>query len=299
MKKTIIAAAVAAAVAAPAAFADVKISGVINQEFADLGNDTNSDSNVDLVISGSEDLGNGMKASFKIHTMYDDGIIGSGTTAGAQADQSISLSGDFGTITTGRFEPMIEGMVVSMAATDAADSISIESAQSSATRSEGGLRYMSPNMNGFQVGIEGFASTETAGTDDFDTTAVYASYSNGGLTVKIADESREGATSASTTVNDTTAIAVQYKMDALTLRVVDQDSDNNAMDETFFGATYAMGANTFGLGVRDSDTATTDGDVTYSVSHALSKRTSVHLVHMAEDQASAEDQTVVGITHKF
>jgi opacity protein-like surface antigen len=33
MKKTIIASAVAAAVAAPAAFADVKISGMVNPEF--------------------------------------------------------------------------------------------------------------------------------------------------------------------------------------------------------------------------------------------------------------------------
>ena len=62
MKKTIIAASIAAVVAAPAAFADVKISGQINQEFfqtdADgytdvTDKDLASDRNTDIVVSVS------------------------------------------------------------------------------------------------------------------------------------------------------------------------------------------------------------------------------------------------------
>jgi predicted porin len=69
MKKTIIASAIAAAVAAPAAFADVKISGMVAYEQStkdDAGVSTDA-GNVytDLVFTGSEDLGNGLKAGFK------------------------------------------------------------------------------------------------------------------------------------------------------------------------------------------------------------------------------------------
>ena len=62
MKKTIIAASVAALVAAPAAFADVKIGGNVIQEFISDDATGNSDNGltsaaaVDLVFSVSEDL---------------------------------------------------------------------------------------------------------------------------------------------------------------------------------------------------------------------------------------------------
>jgi predicted porin len=108
MKKTIIAAAIAASVAAPA-FAEVSISGMMNPEWVKEGSDydvsaatVNSTTaaagtgvNTDLVITSSEDLGNGLKAGVKYHIFHDH--------ANSQvADLSASLSGDFGTIIAGR-----------------------------------------------------------------------------------------------------------------------------------------------------------------------------------------------------
>jgi len=297
MKKTIVAAAIAAAVAAPAAMAEVSVSGQINQEFFNGTGDLESDTNADVVFKGSEDLGNGMKASFVIHTMSDNSAAsttGGDTSAqdldGASADTSISLAGDFGSITVGSFEPMLEGMVVSMAATDASDVLSIENAQSSATRTNGGARYMSPSFNGLTVGVEGFTDGGSAG-DDFGVTAVMVQYSNAGLTVKYASEN------VNSTGTDTDALAVQYKMGDLTLVAVDQDSSDNTKDDTFFGATYAMGNNTFGIGVIDSNTAS-DGDMIISAKHAMSKSTSVYLV-VEDDDSAAENTTLVGIQHTF
>jgi len=296
MKKTIVAAAVAALTAAPA-MADVSISGQINQEFFNGTSDLESDTNTDVVFKGSEDLGNGMKASFVVHTMYDNSAAsstGGDSTArdldGANADTSISLAGDFGKITVGTFEPMVEGMVVSMASTDAADVLSIENAQSSVGRTDGGARYMSPSFNGLTVGIEGFTDAGSAG-DDFGATAVMVQYVNAGLTVKYASEN------VNSTGTDTDALAVQYKMGDLTLKAVDQDSSDNTKDDTFFGATYAMGNNTFGIGVIDSDTAS-DGDMIISAKHAMSKSTSVYLV-VEDDDSAADNTTLVGIQHKF
>jgi len=295
MKKTIIASAIAAVVAAPAAFADVSISGQINQEFVDRsGQDLNSDLNSDIVIKGSEDLGNGMKASFVIHQVMDDGSYAGATGTGAAqttADQSITLSGDFGAVTVGRFEPMTESKGVSIANIDHADALDLESTLGNGGRAEGGFKYVSPSFNGLKVTLEGQAKTETAGTDDFDTTSVGVEYSNGGLYVVAISED------TSTTVDQTT-FGVKYKMGDIELRAVttEQDTSGTKVDHTFYGAKYTMGANSVAVGMVDSD-GTDDGDNIISVGHSLSKRTGVYLTHKKNDDSN--DQTLVGIKHSF
>jgi len=295
MKKTIIASAIAAVVAAPAAFADVSISGQINQEFIDRsGQDLNSDLNSDIVLKGSEDLGNGMKASFVIHQVLDDGAYAGATGTGAAqttADQSITLSGDFGAVTVGRFEPMTESKGVSIANIDHADALDLESTLGNGGRAEGGFKYVSPSFNGLKVTLEGQAKTETAGTDDFDTTSIGVEYSNAGLyVIAISEET-------SSTVDQTT-FGVKYKMGDIELRAVttEQDTSGTKVDHTFYGAKYTMGANSVAVGMVDSD-GTDDGDSIISVGHSLSKRTNVYLAHKSNDDS--QDQTLVGIKHSF
>jgi len=169
MKKTILAASVAALVAAPAAFADVKIGGNVIQEFISddaTGNSENgltSAAAVDLVFSVSEDLGNGMSAFAKIHTLRDNG--GSGN-----ADQVVGIKGDFGTVVAGRMESFTEGKVSAMAANDASDTLSIETNRGFKTgRAEGALAYVSPSFNGLTFGVAGFAMNNT-GSDASTTT---------------------------------------------------------------------------------------------------------------------------------
>ena len=306
MKKTIVAAAVAAVFAAPA-MADVSISGQINQEFFDAGADMQSDSNVDVVIKGSEDLGNGMKASFKIADVRDDG------NGSSSADQYVGLSGDFGSITAGRFEPYTESKVVAMAANDASDALTIETNLGNQTRAEGGMRYVSPNMNGFKVGFEGFAEENSAG-DDFATTTIFAEYSNGPLLVRVANEETKsdavdavaadlavdpivvGSAAVAAVDNEIMTAAVQYKMGDTTFRVVHSDLDGGD-DEQFYGVAHNMGANTIALSAINSDTAT-DGDYIVSFKHAMSKKTAVY-VAVENDDSASDDTTLVGIQHKF
>ena len=306
MKKTIVAAAVAAVFAAPA-MADVKISGQINQEFKDSGSDLSSGNNVDVVISGSEDLGNGMKATFKIHRFYDDQgntitVTDSGTDThsdnneGTAADQSIGLSGDFGAITVGRFEPYTVSSITSMMNIDASEDLDLETSFGQG-RTEGGFRYVSPNFNGVTVGVEGFADGGSTG-DDFATTTIFGQYSNAGLTVRVAKESDGQGTSAD---NDVTSIGAAYKMGDLEVRVVNTDDDNGASADvanTFYGAKYTMGANTIAVGMNDHDTANSDDSI-ISFSHALSKQTSVYIVHESIDATSTDDNTLVGVKHTF
>jgi len=314
MKKTIIASAIAAVVAAPAAFADVSLSGQINQEFYKSdGGDLSSDLNSDLVFSGSEDLGNGMKASFKMTFNMDDGSIGgdesdaeraSIATSSAQqsqaadashkgsttSTQTISLSGDFGSITVGREETLTESMVAAMAANDAADSLSNEVAGNNGTVNNASATYMSPNMNGFQLGLQGQG---TDAGDDLDVTTVMVSYTNGPLTVKASSEDNAGT--------DTTVVAAAYTIDGLTVSAVMSDSDATEGEETWVGAKYTMGANTIAISRNSADTRAND-DTVISLSHSMSKQTSAYIAWEDDSAAAAADDkktVLLGVKHSF
>jgi len=302
MKKTIVAAAVAALVAAPTAFAEVSISGNMIQEFINDGDDTGtsedgleSQSAVDIVFSVSEDLGNGMSAFAKIHTMYDDGA-GDQTTA----DQVVGLKGDFGTIVMGKMEDFSESKVSALGATDSSDALSIETNRTYKTgRSNGGLAYISPSFNGLTFGVAGYAMdngavASTAGTSisaangvtvtvgsaaavskdadqNFDATDIMVEYANGPLLVRAAYEvvDKKAIDVSQTTGQDkkTTTLGATYKMDNVTFHAVHFDVENgngvstNDADGWFVGAKMAMGANTFGIGYAEETDIDSDGNV--------------------------------------
>ena len=117
MKKHLIAAAVAAAVVAPAAMAQVTISGnldtgyasfktegtaggvSVSDKFTRIGN-ANAMSTSTLAFSGTEDLGGGLKANFFVNQ-----ALNTSTGAFTARDVWASVAGGFGTIKVGRFTP--------------------------------------------------------------------------------------------------------------------------------------------------------------------------------------------------
>jgi len=312
MKKTIIASAIAAVVAAPAAFADISVSGQINQEFSDNNSagGLQADLNSDLVFQASEDLGNGLKASAKIHLYFDEGNYGdAGNSASDEstttADQTISLSGDFGSLTVGRMEPFIEGKIASQMNIDHADSLDLEWNAGNTGRSNNMIAYVSPNFNGLTVGVAGGAVEAAANTDDMDVTSVYVSYSNSGLTVQAATETVSKGTSVD---EESAAFSASYKMGDLEVRAARMSIENDGnsaaakTEATFYGAKYTLGANEFSVGALNADTTSTassgnDGDMIYSVKHSLSKNTNVYLTQYSDD--NADNTTLVGMQMKF
>jgi predicted porin len=320
MKKTLVAASIAALVAAPAAFADVKISGNVIQEFISDGDDTGtnedgleSQSAVDLVFSVSEDLGNGMSVFAKIHQLSDDGAGDQGL-----ADQVVGIKGDFGTIVAGRMEDFSEGKVAAMAANDASDALSIEpNGAYDTARSNGGIAYVSPSMNGLTVGIAGYALDNAAGNGrngNLDGTDIMVEYSNGPLLVRVAQEKLDSDT-AGEQDQKTTSIGVQFKMGDVTLKGYQFDVDNgdftatNDVDGYFVGADMKMGANTFAVSYAEEDNVNTvtkgtgqNKSTMFSINHALSKRTSLTAAYRSIDDNDAgadRDVTAVGIKHVF
>jgi predicted porin len=296
MKKTIIASAIAAAVAAPAAFADVSISGQMNNEYSSVdGADWDTNLHTDIVFSGSEDLGNGMKASFKIVYTSDDHTsdetdasqavaASAGVVAPADAGHGagslnvgstaiIGLSGDFGSITMGRQEGWSESAVAAMAANDPAEELANEVAHTDQNADNDRIQYTSPSFNGIKFVVDTVVNGTDADNDGFG-----VEYSNGPLLVRAAS------------TEDDTLIAAQYKMGDFTVKVVDVDGD---ADETWVGAEYAMGANTIAIS-NNSDTEVS----TFSVKHAMSKNVSVYAV-MLDDDTDANDETLIGMQVKF
>lgn len=120
MKKSLIALAVLGA-AASAQAADISLYGVVDTGLAYTYNDewdlnehvTDGESNLEMAsginassrwgITGSEDLGNGMKVSFKLESGInsDDGALNQGGRLFGR-EASLTLSGDFGKISAGR-----------------------------------------------------------------------------------------------------------------------------------------------------------------------------------------------------
>ncbi len=280
MKKQLIAAAVASLVAAPAAFADVKISGQINSEWYKTdGGDLSQDLNSDIVFSGSEDLGNGLSAFFTIASVQD---AGSAFNAGGKV--FTGLKGSFGKVSIGKMELLVESKVNSMASNDASDYLSNEVTSAVGATANSTIVYTSPAMNGITVGLG--ARAESVG-DDLDKTEIMVEYKAGGLLLRAASADDNGT--------DTTAMGVKFSMGSWTVGAVTVDENN--VDESWVGASYKMGNNTFALSTRNSDTAANE-DTIVSMKHSLSKRTSVYAV-FKDDGGASSDVTLVGMKHTF
>jgi predicted porin len=288
MKKTIIASAIAAVVAAPAAFADVSVSGQINQEWYQVEDgDLASDRNADIVFKASEDLGNGMKAFATINQMFDTDDSGNSVTTNGLA--FLGLSGDFGTISMGLQEMLIESHAAAMAANDASDYLSNEVDTAIGAGAEHTVTYLSPSFNGITVGLG--AQGDSGASDDLDDTEIMVQYSNGPLLVRLAQATDHSAS------QDDTIMGVQYTMGDLTVGVVNQNSDAASGDEMWMGAKYVMGANTFAISANSSDDSAND-DRIISVSHAMSKNVSVYFAHESDGAANA-DTTLAGMKVAF
>jgi predicted porin len=303
MKKTIVAAAIAAAVAAPAAMAEVSVSGQINMEWtktenatASLNNDLGGDLNTDVFFKGSEDLGNGMKAGFVIGVSPDGAAA-----AHAWDDQYLTLSGDFGSIKMGQHELFIENAVNAIAANDASDSLGNEVTGNTGERAGNSLEYTSPSFSGAKLVLSARGSA-TTNDGDFDGQGVGIDYSNGGLTVRAAQfdgVSVSTALTPSSTKTEETSVAVKYTMGDFTVAAANAEvkTTSTKTDESWFGVSYKMGNNTISASTRSSEGTSGDDD-TFSVKHAMSKQTSVGITFV-NAQAANSDKAAITVAHSF
>jgi len=299
MNKKIISAAIAATFAVSGvAMADATISGHIEQTFmTDGANGTDvsgSDDNF-VVISASEDLGNGMSAFGKIRMDLDNnGATAEGTTT----DSIVGLKGDFGTFMTGRAEAFVESKLMATMSFDGHTVIEDSLTTTPNTgRLDNMVAYVSPDFNGLSVGVGGYADVATLTSDDIDATEIAVFYNNGPLALQAAFQDVQSGT-------ETLAVSGSYTMDALKATILYVDSETNAgadATDLAYRVDYTMGNNVIRAAYLDDEVTATgaEGDDVFSLElvHNFSKRTSAYIGTVNPD--TADDYQYVGLQHNF
>ena len=303
MKKTLIAAGIAAVVAAPAAFAEVSVSGVVEQQMIKTdGSAWTGSSDNSLTFKASEDLGNGMTAFASITIDTD-----TSTTNDRTKDQVVGLKGGFGMVMTGRFEDFTEGKVMSRMTLEGdggAGGGAVEGG-ANASRTNNGVAYVSPTVNGFHVGVGAFAGA-SAGSATFDAVDIALFYDNGPLSIAVAHETSKDSANSPVDEKQLTA-AVSYTMGDLKgtiVRAKTSDEGFSAGDDQtdmMYRIDYKMGNNSISIAHLDDETtngANGNDTTALELSHNFSKRTKAYVTFTSEDNANS-DTTSIGLKHKF
>jgi predicted porin len=307
MKKTLVAAGIAAVVAAPA-FADVKVSGQVLQTFTMVENaDMVSARDNAISFSASEDLGNGLTA---FATLAIDLDKDSDAASGSTKDEIVGLKGGFGTFVTGRMEDFSEGkihskmtlMTTSANASNSATGALVEGMlPSPASRTDGAIAYVSPTVNGFHVGVATY-------NDEANDIAVF--YDNGPISLAASYETQKPSLVAGTVDQETLSMAASYTMGDLKATVVHVQQDNTAgtaandIDGTGYRVDYKLGANTITFAHAEGETgagAKNGSASALEVVHNFSKQTSIGAAWSKRDNESTADVDYLsfGMKHKF
>ncbi len=215
MKKKIIVAAIAAAVAAPmAVMADATVYGKVRVATQYMDRDGSNadawgmeDQTSRLGIKGSEDLGGGLKAVYQMEfgSNVGDGV-GKDGNFWSQRNSYVGLAGDWGTVLAGRHDTpyKISSGKLDMFGDTAAD-YDVGTGQVfspngvglfHSIRTDGAIAYISPNWSGFTL-AGALVQTDTAGgfddADDFASAYSLAGmYSNGPWFASLAYENLDG-----------------------------------------------------------------------------------------------------------
>lgn len=340
MNKKLIAVAVAAAFAAPmAASADATIYGAIHTsvQFNDLeGQGVTVTDNVEVVgndgalgIKGSEDLGNGLKAVYKIEANFasDDG-----TLPGTLDEVWVGLAGGFGVVAIGREDHPYKNVLNASGYNPNGDKITDMDAMNDAVGAVGfrqlttsnAVLYITPNFSGFSgqaaiVAIEGSGAPGSTTNDGFDAYSLGANYAGGGLKVGLAYEDID----VSNVVAETAwVLGASYTFGGFTVGGAYEQQDDvvalggNGSEAKTWGlsGTYAFGNNVVGVNYvsesQDNPAGVEIGDIEgwgLTAAHNMSNRTQVYAAYADSENdvtggraAGDEDQRFsLGVIHSF
>ncbi len=340
MKKHLIATAVIAAFASPAIAQNVSISG-----YAEIGLENTKSSlsstadttavtsgpfgSSRLAIAGSEDLGGGLKAGFRLESSLDltSGRFGA-TTLGTQANNPIfnrgvevNLSGAFGTVAFGKLdhngiennEAAISGFTgnISLAT---ATATGVEASEQ-ASDANGTIRYVTPAINGVQLELgwtpsdNGTSALAAYGTAHEGIRSAQIRGTVEGINFRVGG-GRVGQSTAGDI--DVRGASVSYNFGVAEVGAFYQNQDNPGATldskETILAFKVPLGN---GLDVRgnyrmlDVAGGTTSDSVTQviALAKALSKRTTVYGMFRNIDQevSTANDTKELGVyvAHTF
>lgn len=331
MKKQLIAAAIAAAVAAPAAMAGAPtVYGQINMSIdtvTDAGTTVGSN-NSRIGIKGAEDLGNGLKALYQIEWGVDvAGGTGAaaGTTTLKDRNAYVGLAGGFGAILLGRHDTPTKVAQPTDTFNDGfgdnkplAGGLGILGAGAE-IRAANVLAYVSPSFNGIKLIVAG-VSPDTLGKSTNLGNAVSAALMYGskkeGLYLSAGYDSFDKNITGTKAYTEY-RLAAQYTYGPLMGNIMyasyddGQSADNaNEGSNIQVNLAYTVGAATLKAkysSVNYKPAAMKDGSAYgLGVDYALGKKTTGYIEYVSMDKnmvnnglGKTKDFLSVGLVHKF
>lgn len=332
MKKHLIAAAVAAAVAVPAFAQNVTVYGILDTAIQshDDGTDRYVKSADGLLSTsrlgfrGSEDLGGGLKAEFNLEMRLNpsDGSTKQTTATTVHARNSSNYKGDTTTdyLTLFARESWVGFSggfgAVRVGESDVTDANNIDSKVSyggdlalNTGEFDGDLknvvRYTSPVFNGLQAQV-GFSNSSAAAKTG-EVRSIYAQYEVGPLGVYFGRSTLQAAAAQKDT---DTKLGVKYDLGVVALGVSYYKRDNEGVADytrTVVNAAVPLGNGLTAHAVYKSydvsATATGDDDtMTIALTKAVSKRTTAYAAYSRVEKGGTAADTAtasVGVRHSF
>ncbi len=328
MKKNLIALAVASAMVAPAAMAEVKVSGTLQAEIVSVSGDSAVNNGLYLMdgatyanpnghnagalgFSASHDLGNGLtgfaKANFNVQA---DNNAAMGTR-----DAYVGLKGGFGTVMAGRLSTPYKSSTVKW------DPFFATFMQARGNKGVGGgllgngsylanavayANKFGPAKVVIAAGFDETAEVDALGAPTGNTqgnhaTSISINAPVGPVEVAVAMLNASDYAATGPDANNM-KVGVKYSAGAITVAAVMENSDASADNGTYtwVNGAYKMGANTFSLGFGQfaADTGSVDGGyLAVGMKHAFSKKVSAHVGYRSttNDTAPAStDESLVG-----
>jgi predicted porin len=337
MKKHLLAAAIATAIAAPAMAQNVSVYGTLDASYVHLdkasGNTTKQDTTDPLGSSvlgfkGSEDLGGGMKASFDLQADLNvdsgTGYEGSVKNAGLSFNRQswVGISSSMGELRIGRQSDAVENNYGFAAF---GHNLFLPSqGREAGGKLAGTTQYLSPTINGFKGTISNTISNTSDSAQANNQYSYSIAYAAGPVTAAYA-YANETKTSGSD--DQASIINVGYKLGAYEFRASRQknkvggSSFNTLSAQTTLSGLIVTGTygkakgsaavsaaytQTASTGAIVETAATTEADSKQfglSVAKPLSKRTTVYGAMLSRDYTAAAtaDPTTyaIGVQHSF
>jgi len=290
MKKSLIALAVLATAGTAFAQSSMILSGNIGTDYSRglTGSAALADSgggNTGFALSGTEDLGGGLKATVYMQQRFDS-VTGANVNTSAKGVQNINVglsSAALGAVNIGR---IATGSLSAYDAFGGYGALTYAYANAGSARNDNTIQYTAPTVSGFSLTL---ATTNNANAAEY--TYVQAKYTNGPLSLAILrDETAAGAENLS--------IGGSYNLGVATVMVLNGKATtaaNVSTSNTSVGVVYPMGAMTFKASVRSGDTA---NESAVGVDYALSKRTGLY-AHAMSQSGAAQTAFRLGLKHSF
>jgi predicted porin len=267
-----------------------------------------------LGFKGSEDLGGGLKANFKLEHRFN-ADTGEAQNPMWKAESSVGLSGGFGGFRLGRFTTAYDD-VIALANSNSVFDSAFTPASNGVYKSGGDyssrfnrqFQYVTPSLGGFYAGLN-YAFEQTSGEKD-TMSGFKLGYKNGPVDVGLGYQNEKA------TDNKFTALSGAYDFGAAALSAgysSRKGSDANGDDTEFtVGVTVPVGAVKLSGGYASSKTKIGGGTTSkasgfgFGATYSMSKRTRLYAGlrdYTVENGAGVKtkDNTLyaLGIRHDF